>query len=511
MLRKIALCALGLLLACPVSAAAGTTSRQSGVPEPIVLRIDGWSASDGLTVSITVRGDSDGATTLSNQPCCGIRDAHAFVRDVRVDSSGHPLAVDDTAAGWTVRHPPGAVLTVNYRLPPSGPLLIRTGTPGQYRPLVDATTYHLLGSTALLLPVGRAVADPVVLDFDATKVASHGRFVSSFGEGPALHGIRTTRADIASALFLGGAISLRLRHGDGGTIAVAFSAMRPSVRTDALTEDALAIVDAERRFFDDDQPWYVVSVRGAERRGSNIYLGGGSGHTNAFAMFAADDIDASDAENREQFRWVIAHEYFHQWNGRQLRVASLPGTDEDDASSYWFSEGVTDFYATRLLTRAGLQTPAASLDTLNRTLLRYATNSKRDMSAREAGPLFWTDADAEKIPYLRGYLAAWFVELGSARDNGGESGLDAAMRSLVKRAKSEPEFRVDNAFLARYLGGRLGKEDAETLRRFIIDGGEAPLGPDSFRPCLVGTNESISGKPVLQFAFAGSDTACFRH
>ena len=511
MLRRMVLCGLGILLACPVPAVAVTTSRRPASPEPIILRIERWSAGGGLTISVTMPGDSDGTTTISNHPCCGNHEAHAFVSDVQASSAGRPLAVENKAAGWIVHHAPGDLLTVTYRLPPSGPLLIRSGTAGQYRPLVDAATYHLLGSTALLLPVGRAGSGPVVLDFDATKVASHGRFVSSFGEGTALHGIRTTRADLASAIFLGGAISLRLRHGDGGTVAVAFSAMRPSVRSDALTQDALAIVGAERRFFDDAQPWYLVSVRGAERRGSNIYLGGGSGHTNAFAMFTADDIDASNAENREQFRWVIAHEYFHQWNGRQLQVASLPGTDQDDASSYWFSEGVTDFYATRLLTRAGLQTPAASLETLNRKLLQYATNSKRNLSAREAGPLFWTDADAEQIPYLRGYLAAWFVELGSARAHDGEPGLDAAMRSLVKRAQAEPAFRVDNAFLVRYMGERLGKADAETLRRFITDGGEAPLDPDSFRPCLTGMNESMSGKSVLQFTFSGPDTSCFQH
>jgi predicted metalloprotease with PDZ domain len=511
MLRRIGWNALGFLVAWPMLAGAGTTSRNADPPEPIAVHADRWSARDGLTLSITVPGDRDGTTTLSNQSCCGVHDAHAFVRDVRVSGSGRPLAVEDTPAGWRIHHAPGAMLKVTYRLPPSGPLLIRTGTPGQYRPLVDANTYHLLGTTALLLPVGRAGSDPVTLEFDATKVASHGRFVSSFGEGASLHAIRTTRADVVSALFLGGAIALRVRKGGSGNVAVAYSAMRPSVRIDALTQDALAIVDTERRFFDESQPWYLVSVRGAERRGSNIYLGGGTGHTNAFAMFVADDIDASNAENRDQFRWVIAHEYFHQWNGRQLRVASLPGSDDDDASAYWFSEGVTDFYATRMLARAGLQSPAASLDTLNRKLLRYATNGKRGISAREAGPLFWTDADAEQIPYLRGYLAAWFVELGAARRNDERAGLDAAMTSLVARAKSDADFRVDNAFLARYLGQRLSKEDAETLRRFVIDGGEAPFDSNSFRPCLMGSNESISGKPVLQFAFASPDTTCFRH
>ena len=173
---------------------------------------------------------------------------------------------------------------------------------------------------------------------------------------------------------------------------------------------------------------------------------------------------------------------------------------------------MTDFYATRLLTRAGLLSPGAALDTLNRKLLRYATNTKRNISARDAGPLFWTDAEAEQIPYLRGYLVAWYAELAAARQSDGCLGLDDAMKALVKRAKAEPTFRVDNVFLADYLSHGLAAKEAEILHRFIINGGEVPLSTDSFRPCLAGAMEKQeAATPVLQFAFAGPDTTCFHH
>jgi predicted metalloprotease with PDZ domain len=507
MLRRIARCALCLLLLASAMGLAGEP-----IAEPIAIRFDQWTPQGGLTLSITVPGDRDGVTSFSNKTCCGIADARVFVRDVEVRSSGHPLAVEVTATGWTVRHRRGASLTVTYRLPPSGPLRIDSGTQGQFQPLVDSRTFHLIGTTALVLPTGRAGSDPVTLEIDATRVASHGRFVSSFGAGNSPTGIRTTRANVASALYLGGALELTTHENGGETVAVAYTGMQPSPHQAELTGDAFKIIETERRFFGDAQPWYLVSVRGAERNHSNINLGGGMGMTNAFAMFAASDLDASNPEHREQFRWVIAHEYFHQWNGRQLQVASLPGSEDDDASVYWFSEGVTDFYATRLLTRAGLLSPGAALDTLNRKLLRYATNTKRNISARDAGPLFWTDAEAEQIPYLRGYLVAWYAELAAARQSDGRRGLDDAMKALVKRAKAEPTFRVDNVFLADYLSHGLAAKEAEILHRFIINGGEVPLSTDSFRPCLAGAMEKQeAATPVLQFAFAGPDTTCFHH
>lgn len=126
--------------------------------------------------------------------------------------------------------------------------------------------------------------------------------------------------------------------------------------------------------------------------------------------------------------------------------------------------------------------------------------------------MFWTDADGEQIPYLRGYLAAWHADIAMRRSSGGKRDLDTAMQALVKRANAEPNFRVDNVFLASYLTEGLAARDAKHLRQFMIDGGNAPLDASSFSPCLEGKQESISGHATLQFDFADvADTSCFDH
>lgn len=479
--------------------------------EPIGVRLDHWSPERGLAVSITVRGDADGDTTFSNATCCGIADAHVFVRDVRVRAGGHPLPVEQAAAGWSVRHAPDAVLTVTYRLRPSGPDRIAAGTAGQFRPLIHAGLFRLIGTTAFLLPVGRSGSDAVVLDLDATGVVYEDHFVSSFGVGVVLKGIRATRQQVLSAVYLGGPISLTLHDTPSGKVGIVHSGMNATFRAADLQSDALAIVETTRSFFGDSQPWYLVSVHGADQNGSAT-VGGGTGLTNSFAMFVAQDLDLGDVVQREHFRWVLAHEYFHQWNGLTLRVASAPMSEKDDTSVYWFSEGITEFYAMRLLTRAGLQSPRRSLDVLDHKLMRYDTNSRRDVGAEAIGPLFWTDRDGEQIPYLRGYLIAWYVELAARRSSGESGGLDRLIRTLVRWARDEPSFRVDNAFLVSYLGKGLADGDAEILGRFILNGGKAPFDANSFSPCLHGEHEPFSGKPVLQFAFAErGDTACFLH
>lgn len=525
----LALCAL--LASCSPSDAANplpstSTSRSPGAAsttsspvqvrataaERLAIRFEAQTLVDGLTLAITSAGDHDGRTTFANPACCGIEGAQRFVRDVRVQAGGRALRVAHDVTGWSVEHSPGEILTIRYRLPPSGATTIDGGIEAQMRPLVHDGLFHLIGSTALLLPVGRDDSERLALDVDATAIVAADRFVSSFGPGNDLRGRTATRAQVRKALYLGGPISLSLHDTPSGRVGVVTSALDPTLRADDLRQDALAILAAERAFFDDSQPWYLVSVHGGRRKDPGVILGGGMGLTNAFVMYVTSGLDFADAEHREQFRWVLAHEYFHQWNGLTLRVASLPGTDDDDASVYWFSEGVTEFYTMRLLTRAGLQTSARSRDVLADKLRRYAANTHLGASAMAAGKLFWTDADGEQIPYLRGYLAAWAADLAMRRNRGAMRDLDATLLALVRRAKAEPGFRVDNAFLVATLGEGLSSRDAARLRRFIIDGGDVPLDEDSFGPCLVGTREAIDERSVWQFDFAdAAATGCFRH
>lgn len=492
----------------PAPSAPMRDEPSSTTAESISIRFDRLSAELGLTLSITTVGDADGQTTLANHGCCGIKDAQQFVSDVRIQQEGQALPVVQSKSGWTTSHEPGATLTVTYRLPTTGPLSIDSGTSGQMSPIIHAGLFHFFGNQAFLLPIGRLGTDPINLKVDASRVVGEGQFVSSFGPGAAPQEVLVERSQVGRALYLGGPIALTVSHTPSGRIGVVYSSMDPSVQGDELKSDARAVVEAGRTFFDDSQPWYLVSVHGAARGDSLINVGGGTGLTNAFAMFVASDLDFSNEEHREQFRWVLSHEYFHQWNGLTVRVASQPNSDKDDTSVYWFSEGVTEFYAMRLLTRAGLQSPARSLEVFNHKLRRYAQNSKRDVSAKAAGALFWTDADGEQIPYLRGYLAAWYADRAMSRYSGGRRDLDDAMRALVVRSKDDPWFRVDTAFLVSYLGDGMAEQDTEVFDRFVTEGGAMPFDTDSFRPCLVGVRNSEVFR--LEFAEQGK-VSCFGH
>ena len=507
--RSLATCLVPFTaLATPTEAIGVAGSR---TPLPLQIRFDSLSRTDGLTLSVSTRGDSDGMTTFANTACCGIKTAQQFIHDVHAYAGDQPLAVTRNSKGWTVRHAPGAALRLSYRLPPSGPMKIDVGVPEQLRPIVDTDSFHLIGTFGLLLPTGRK-SDSVDLAVDASRVATNGNFVSSFGEGNRISGVRATLPEVAKAIYLGGSIALSIHQTPAGKVAIAYGGMEAGFQAAEFSKDALAILAAERKFFGRSQPWFLVSVRGGVPKDPVINLGGGTGLTNSFAMFARADLDAGSLEHREQFRLVLAHEYFHNWNGLTLRVAQKPGPTGDDASVYWFSEGVTEFYTLRTLRRLGLMTPERALAHLDSKLRDYAANHQRGASAAQAGELFWTDPDGEQIPYLRGYLAAWVADKALQRGTAGARGLDDALRALVARGQAEKGFRVDNSFLATYLTAGMSARDATNFRKFVLEGGDAPLDADSFAPCLRGHRKLVDGTDALQFEFAQpTKSACFRH
>lgn len=125
--------------------------------------------------------------------------------------------------------------------------------------------------------------------------------------------------------------------------------------------------------------------------------------------------------------------------------------------------------------------------------------------------MFWSDEDGQRIPYLRGYLAAWDADLALRRARHDDRGLDRSVLALIRRAEAEPALRVDTPFLADHLARGMRPSDARRFRDFVVAGGDAPLRADAFAPCLRPEPTRAATAP-LQLEFADPHkVACFRH
>src|SRR5260370_2730328 len=78
--------------------------------------------------------------------------------------------------------------------------------------------------------------------------------------------------------------------------------------------------------------------------------GGGMEHANSTEIAVYSD---------EYLPGVAAHEFFHLWNVKRIRPASLDPVDytkEQYTRALWFAEGVTNTYGSYTLVRSGIWT-----------------------------------------------------------------------------------------------------------------------------------------------------------
>ena len=121
--------------------------------------------------------------------------------------------------------------------------------------------------------------------------------------------------------------------------------------------------------------------------------GGGMEHADGTAINIASG---------QQIAGVSAHEFFHLWNVKRIRPASLEPVDytrEQYTRALWFAEGVTSTYGSYTLVRTGLWTHQDFYADLAQQITELESRPANRWQSAEQSSL---DAWLEKYPYYNG-------------------------------------------------------------------------------------------------------------
>lgn len=137
---------------------------------------------------------------------------------------------------------------------------------------------------------------------------------------------------------------------------------------------------------------------------------------------------------------VIAHEFFHLWNVKRIRPSVLGPFDYTGPAltrNLWWSEGVTDYYATVLNHRAGLLDRDDFYSTWGRDILRLQQNPARlSVSADDCSLRTWEGGAHSGYGglnyYLKGKLVGLCLDLKIRDVTDGRRSLDDVMRLLYE-------------------------------------------------------------------------------
>ncbi len=261
--------------------------------------------------------------------------------------------------------------------------------------------------------------------------------------------------------------------------------------------------------------------------------GDGMEHRNSTSVTGGASMGAS----AQRELGTVAHEFFHAWNVKRIRPATLEPFDYDRANlsgELWIAEGFTQYYGPLLEARSGVTQSSAFVRSLSGTV-NAVTNAP---GRRYFGPIGmsqqapFTDAAVSIDPQNRGNIFISYYTYGagialaidlSLRSRGGRT-LDDFMRTMWKNhGKPEIPYTLDDARRALATASGDSAWAWDFWRKYIV-GHELPdypallanagilvrkaqpgvgwIGDYQFRPLL--TNQGVAQLTINSSTLIGS-------
>ena len=240
----------------------------------------------------------------------------------------------------------------------------------------------------------------------------------------------------------------------------------------------------------------------------------------ASASYVISDNLFQSEQGYRGFLSVTAHEFFHAWNVKRIRPAALWPYDYSTPQLtrlHWVTEGVTSYYDTLVLARAGLVTPEQYFEALADNIQSLQSSPGRQVtSASLASLTSWLSGYGTGNPnqsisfYTKGALLGLLLDLRIRDLTDGERSLDDVMRYLWKEyylhGRGYPEDGFQRAvetvagqgfgeFFSRYVDGTDELPYDSTL---AVVGLTARKDPDSTRPAAtLGLTTRAEGERLI--------------
>ena len=234
------------------------------------------------------------------------------------------------------------------------------------------------------------------------------------------------------------------------------------------------------------------------------------------------------------FLSLVAHEFFHLWNVKRIRPDALGPFDytkENYTKLLWVAEGITDYYASLTLRRAGLISEKEFLATKAREIQTLQnTPGRMVMSAEESSFDTWikyyrqdeNSINSQVDYYNKGSILGLLLDLEIRKRSAGTKSLDDVMRYLFteffkkSRNYTPEDFKKAcelmagsslDEFFARFVNGReeLDYGAALAAAGLRLETTNVPDGATPVEKVFLGADLAQEGERLMvRRVFAGS-------
>ncbi|MGH7572887.1 MAG: M61 family metallopeptidase [Gemmatimonadota bacterium] len=463
-----------LALTLALGGVAGPAHAQVAVTEDTIRYSIGWENPASQLYTVRVTAPADGEPVVFSMPAWRpgryiLQNYAANVQAVRaVDVNGRPLEVQRTDLdSWRVEPDGGAAVTLAYEYYATtfdaGSSTLRPDlayfNPVNLLPWVEGRM-----EDPVRLTIGAPASWQVATQLDPASGAEDHAFVASdyhrLADSPTIAAPELTIWDFEV---------------DGVPYHAVFRGrLEPVVRTrEEILDDLAALTREEIALFGVtpfDEYWHLYQL-------VPYPFGHAVEHEASASYVLSDGVFQSEGGYRS-FLSVTAHELFHAWNVKRIRPAALWPYDYSTPQLthlHWVTEGVTSYYDTLVLARAGLITPDEYHEALAGAIQSLQTSPGREVtSAALASLTSWFSGYGAGNPnqsisfYTKGALLGLLLDLEIRDLTDGERSLDDVMRWLweeyYRQGRGYPEDGFQRAvesvagqsfddFFARYVHG----------------------------------------------------------
>lgn len=446
-----------LRFAAPLAALflMGAAPREPAVELSVrpVRDAQGYLAVD---VALSFNGEQDGETLvrLPNE-WGGARGLYTALHDFNAEGATIAAGADETTR--VLRHEPGAGIRLSYRVQENEAARAQQ-VGNNYHARTRGDFFFLIGETFVAQPEN--IADDAPVRFHLAGLPAGHAFASDLEHD----GLTFERA--IESVLLGGAV--RVFDAGGG----ARLAMRGAVdaRDDAGWAAAFQrVATSQRAYWRAAEGPYLVTVLAAPPRTPGNISVGGTGRGDAFAFFATSNAPPGMLDR------TMAHEMMHTWTPGQIGGMRT----DPEAADYWFSEGVTDWAAWRVMVRSGAWSAEDFAAAFNEEIAAYDRSPLRAAPNSEIVARFWSESEMQRLPYRRGMLLITHWDGRVRAATRGRRNFDNVLMWMHRHADGGTAVaRLPGAMRA---AARI--DVAAELRRHVEMGEPADIAPDTFAPC----------------------------
>lgn len=417
-------------------------------------------------VDLFFNGEASG-TTLLRLPSAwdGQERLDKSILNLRAETAG--VKISDTVQPHlkSVSHAPNQTIHLRYGVAQdwSGSRI----KDGLYnRAIIQKQYFYFTGNAFLVMPDWSADKS-LSVELTWKNFPANWTIANSFGTGEYKQSFTSSPENFVKSVYLGGDFRISKI---GVNRQPVFIATRGELKFSDAEFNALVekIMRVQMAFWNDKSfPYFLVVLFPTDD-----YNSGGESRANSFVLYAS-----RHTESVGKFKYLLAHELFHEWNPKRLG-------DLASEKFYWFSEGVTDYYASLLLLRAKLITLEEYVADYNAVLKNYYTSPARNLTNNQIMIERERDYDASRQHYARGNLLAhnWNAQI--KRATGGKHSLDDVMRDLFKTAARDKQFRLSDASINSATKRYLKNGVMSDIRRYIENGQTIAPRANVVKDCL---------------------------